>query len=771
MAAWPRFVDGRVFAGCMIASCAAAGDPAIPWIVTEPGYVIEVAATDLQLPSCVAFVPNPGESADSPLCYIVELYGTIKVLSRDGTLSDYATGLLNFNPTGNFPGSGEKGIGGIAVHAATGDVYATLVYSSNPSDGNAPFYPKVIRLTSADGGRTASAVGTVLDMFGAEQAESHQVSSISFGPHDGMLYVHNGDGAFPLWAVELDKFVGKVLRMQLDGSPPSDNPFYNAADGIGPADYVWAYGFRNPFGGAWRASDGLRYGVDNGPTVDRFMRIDAGVGYGWAGNNQQMYQRALYNWVPSHAPVAVAFVEPETFGGSGFPPWKQDKAFVTESGPTWTSGYEIEGKRIVQFDVAPGGASSSEPCPFVQYVGSGKATVAGLAAGPDGLYFTDLYKDADYVTPIDRGANLYRVRHVGASAGTATPYRGPAPLDVRFEMGAIHPPPASWLWSFGDGATSTDRDPVHRYESEGSYIATLTTTRPDGMEHEPASFRIDVAAQTNGFLGTYHHGVSFCGDPVIERIDAAIDFNWGAGGPGATLPANGFIVRWQGTVVPQFSETYGFIARTDDGVRLRVKGQTLVDHWFEQGATDRGGNIALTAGVPVEVEMEYFEAAGSASARLSWQSPSLPREVIPASRSTPPTDAEVLLDGAIASIMDGTPFAVDFGVRCNGPSGAENLLVELTFDPAIQILGIEPPDASATTGPGSVSLDAGSLPSGGSATVRVHLLGNAAEVARFAVMAAVSTTSMDRAPANDEAVLDGKVMALPDGESALWIVD
>jgi hypothetical protein len=59
----------------------------------------------------------------------------------------------------------------------------------------------------------------------------------------------------------------------------------------------------------------------------------------------------------------------------------------------------------------------------------GKATAAGLAAGPDGLYFTDLYKDRDFVSPIDRGANLLRVRYVEEAAGYPRPVSA-APVRV-----------------------------------------------------------------------------------------------------------------------------------------------------------------------------------------------------------------------------------------------------------------------------------------------------------------------------------------------------
>jgi hypothetical protein len=113
--------------------------------------------------------------------------------------------------------------------------------------------------------------------------------------------------------------------------------------------------------------------------------------------------------------VNIAFVQPQTFSGSGFPPSMMDHAFVTESGPTYATGPQTLGKRIVEFAPDPSsGELGGHPHGLVEYTGTGKGTAAGLAAGPDGLYFTELYKDLDYTTPIDPGARLLRVRYLGS---------------------------------------------------------------------------------------------------------------------------------------------------------------------------------------------------------------------------------------------------------------------------------------------------------------------------------------------------------------------
>jgi len=386
-----------------------------PWIAKQPGFVIQKFASNLQLPVNVAAVPDPGPNPGDALLYVTELYGAIKVVTRDGSVSDYATGLLNFKPTGTFPGSGEIGLTGITVDPASGDVFAALVYQDpNTWKDSAVHYGAVLRLHSADGGRTAGSATRILDLAPSRTGPSHQISNLTIGP-DGKLYVHVGDGFDASQAENLNSYLGKILRVNLDGSAPADNPTFDGAP-ITARDYIFARGFRNPFGGAWRASNGAHYEVENGvDSNDRLARMDlpappGGYDFGWDGTPSSMLTGALYSWSPTHAPVNIAFVEPETFGGSGFPAVQMDHAFVSESGPTYAIGPQARGKRIVEFEPDSGGELGSIPAKtLVEYGGVGHATVVGLAAGPSGLYFTDLYEDDAASAPTERGANIWRV--------------------------------------------------------------------------------------------------------------------------------------------------------------------------------------------------------------------------------------------------------------------------------------------------------------------------------------------------------------------------
>ncbi len=193
-----------------------------------------------------------------------------------------------------------------------------------------------------------------------------------------------------------------------------------------------------------------------------------------------MANYAAYNWAPSPAPVNIAFVQPGTFGGSGFPAEKTDHAFVTESGPTYANGPVTNGKRISEFAFDAAGALVTGPLPLVEYIGAGRATATALAAGPDGLYFADLYKDFGAATPIDRGAHVFRIRYAGLADFSADATAGDAGMEVAFTDLSAVPAATAWHWEFGDGGVSDEQNPVHEFRAPGTFDVRLTVTGSGG---------------------------------------------------------------------------------------------------------------------------------------------------------------------------------------------------------------------------------------------------------------------------------------------------
>jgi glucose/arabinose dehydrogenase len=465
-------------------------EPPVPWAVKQPGFRVERFATGLRLPVNIAFLSEPGANPDDPFFYVTELYGTVRVVNRSGEVSDYATNLLNFDPVGSFPGAGEKGLAGIVVDPGSGDVFVSSVFAV-PGVADLHF-PEVRRFHSENGGRTAASQTAILQFSDEPMGASHQTSNLSIGP-DGKLYVHIGDGLLTTPAQNLDSVRGKILRVLLDGSAPSDNPFYDVADGLTARDLVFAWGLRNPFGGAWRDADGALWEVENGPGTDRLAKIAAGRNYLWDGSDASMANFAVYLWSPAHAPVNIAFTQVSTFAGSGFPPEKMDHAFVSEAGPTYAPGPQGSGKRVAEFVLDGAGNLVSGPLPLVEYIGAGRGTAVALAAGPDGLYFSDLYKNFGAASPTEAGASIFRVVWTGVADFTADVVSGNAPLSVRFRDASNVPTPTAWRWEFGDGNSSDEEEPVHVYRNGGTYDVRLTVSGAGGDASRQKSALVVVA--------------------------------------------------------------------------------------------------------------------------------------------------------------------------------------------------------------------------------------------------------------------------------------
>ena len=162
-----------------------------------------------------------------------------------------------------------------------------------------------------------------------------------------------------------------------------------------------------------------------------------------------------------------------------------------------------------------------------------------------------------------------------------------------------------------------------------------------------------------GLTGAYYSNqlMTYTGPPTLVRTDAVVNFNWGNGSPDPSISVDHFTVRWTGAVQPQFNETYTFYTTTDDGVRVWVNNQLIIDHFVDQGPTEWSGTIALLPQERYNIRMDYYENGGGAQASLSWSSPSTVKAIIPQSQlyavSNPPPVA-VLMSPTNGATFAGT---------------------------------------------------------------------------------------------------------------------
>jgi murein DD-endopeptidase MepM/ murein hydrolase activator NlpD len=129
----------------------------------------------------------------------------------------------------------------------------------------------------------------------------------------------------------------------------------------------------------------------------------------------------------------------------------------------------------------------------------------------------------------------------------------------------------------------------------------------------------NTAVPAANWKGEYFAGTGLAGSALMVRDEGtgSLNFDWGAGGPGCEVPADGFSARFTRTA-SFVAGTQRFTVRSDDGVRVWVDGTLLLDKWLDQAPTTYTFDVALSAGSHT-VKAEYYESTGGAVMQLSWQ--------------------------------------------------------------------------------------------------------------------------------------------------------
>jgi glucose/arabinose dehydrogenase len=307
----------------------------------------------------------------------------------------------------------------------------------------------------------------------------HLGGALNFGP-DGKLYLTVGD-RYEGRSQDLTNVFGKVLRINADGTVPTDNPFY---DGAGPnADEIWAYGFRNPYRASFDDVTGLFWVGDVGGNVDtnayeEVNLVEAGRNYGWPLCEGPVSGPKNGPLCPSGVTGPVSYYSHAIGEGCC-----RNRAIV--GGEVYrASAFPLAG-HYLYLDYATNEVSWVELGPDGRTaVSTGLVTEVGsftpvwLGVGPDGnVYWLSL--------GFGGNGQLRRLTYTGTvnrppviTAASATPTIGAAPLAVVFTGAATDPDgtPVTYAWDFGDGGTSSAADPTHTYASSGTYQARLLVT-------------------------------------------------------------------------------------------------------------------------------------------------------------------------------------------------------------------------------------------------------------------------------------------------------
>ncbi|MDR0415045.1 MAG: RICIN domain-containing protein [Prevotellaceae bacterium] len=135
----------------------------------------------------------------------------------------------------------------------------------------------------------------------------------------------------------------------------------------------------------------------------------------------------------------------------------------------------------------------------------------------------------------------------------------------------------------------------------------------------------------DGLTAEYYNGKGF-NTMKARQIDTIVSFNWREGKIHPECDADNVSVRWQGKIEPRTTGEYTFYVNSDNGRRLWVNNQLIIDKWLDDYDVEYSGVITLQAGRFYDVKLEYFESNGGAYCHLEWSSPRQPREIIPRSQ-------------------------------------------------------------------------------------------------------------------------------------------
>jgi len=144
-----------------------------------------------------------------------------------------------------------------------------------------------------------------------------------------------------------------------------------------------------------------------------------------------------------------------------------------------------------------------------------------------------------------------------------------------------------------------------------------------------------------GVEAEFYLGMTLAGKPIVTRVDKTIDFNWGDDfAPDPNVPANNFSVRFNADFQVAIDGTYTLHGTADDGIRVYLDNELLIDAWVDQGMTEYDTPpLDLVAGQKYLVTLEQYENSGGAGAELRWSSDIVPKQIIPSGALMPPTVA------------------------------------------------------------------------------------------------------------------------------------
>ena len=197
------------------------------------------------------------------------------------------------------------------------------------------------------------------------------------------------------------------------------------------------------------------------------------------------------------------------------------------------------------------------------------------------------------------------------------------------------------------------------FENGGGAVAKLSWQYPGQDRQIIPSSNLFLTGTTGGLDATYYDNMDLTG-PSVSRVDPRVDFNWGDASPIAGIDPETFSARWTGQIEAPVSGEYTFYVSRDNGGRLKVNDEWLIEEWSDTWGVTDTGTINLQAGERYPIVLDYFDNTGGANVRLEWSAPGLNRQVIPTSNLSYSGGADyaATFTGGPTSIVDSANLAV-----------------------------------------------------------------------------------------------------------------
>ena len=341
------------------------------------GVRAETVAKGLEHPWALAFLPDGR-------ILVTERPGRLRIVERNGRLSQPLSGVPKVYA------QGQGGLLDVAVDPEFAENRLVYLSFAEPGeDGNVG--TAVARGRLGDTG--LQDVRVIYRQQPKVEGGGHYGSRLVFRP-DGTLFVTQGDRMnYRERAQNLSEGIGKIVRINPDGSIPKDNPFVGRS-GIRPE--IWSYGHRNAQSAALDPETGRLWTVEHGARGgDELNHPEAGKNYGWPiitygvdysgakigeGAAKPGLEQPVYYWDPVIAPSGMTF-----YTGDAFPGWKGSILIGS-----------LDPGRLVRLTLKDGKVAREE-----RYLGDVDERIRDVQQGPDGLVYV--------VTDEDNG-RLLRLR-------------------------------------------------------------------------------------------------------------------------------------------------------------------------------------------------------------------------------------------------------------------------------------------------------------------------------------------------------------------------